>query len=600
MSHASLPRIWFIEEIKRRNVGRVAILYLVVSWLVLEPIHVIFHMLEVPIWANRLVIILLALGFAPTVVFAWVYETTPEGLKPTSEVPHSQSIRRLTGRRLDMAIISVLALALIYFVADRFWISKRVATEASTSRQSVGTVHPLDNESIAVLPFVDLTGSTDQQYFADGMAEEIINLLANIPGLKVIGRTSSFQFRNRTADVRSIGSALGAAYVLEGSLRKSNERIRVTAQLIETRDGTHRWSDTYDAKPDDVLKVQDEIAAGIARALELTVRDQAASHQIQVSPEAYDLFLKGLHALDRYSQESCQEAVADFERVLDLYPKYVPAQIGLARAYDFLGANAWVPPKVAFEQARRAALAALAIEPTNSAAHIRLASVHMAYDWNWDAADQEIAATFKYGTRDPEAFIIAGILASVRADWDKATKLAHQAIAYDPLSPLAYENLGWYVYVRRGLYAQGEKYIQRALEIDPTVGSLHFFLAITLLMENHFDAALVAANQETLDDGQLEASAAIYHALNRKADSDAFLARAIERNGDSWASAIAKVYAYRGEPDKAIEWLNRAYAQKDEDLFFISGDPLLRNLATDPRYKEFLGRMRLVVPIEKQ
>jgi len=224
--------------------------------------------------------------------------------------------------------------------------------------------------------------------------------------------------------------------------------------------------------------------------------------------------------------------------------------------------------------------------------------VHLTYDWDWDAADQEIAATFKLGTRDPEAFIIAGMLATVRADWDKATKLAHQAIAYDPLSPLAYENLGWYVYARRGLYAQGEKYIRRALEIDPTVGSLHFFLAITLLMQNQFDEALVAANQETLDDGQLEASAAIYHALNREADSNAFLARAIHRNGDSWASAIAKVYAYRGELDKAMEWLNRAYAQKDEDLFFISGDPLLRNLTNDPRYKEFLGRMRLAAPSE--
>ncbi len=594
MGHATLPRFWFIEEIKRRNVGRVAILYLVVSWLILEPIHVIFHMLEVPVWANRLVIILIALGFVPTVVFAWVYEVTPEGLKPTAEVPHGQSIRRLTGRRLDMAIIAVLTLALVYLVADKFWISNhvasgRVAEGKASSRVAIG-------DSIAVLPFVDLTEKKDEQYFADGMAEEIIDLLAQLPGLRVIGRTSSFQFRDKTVDVRSIGSTLGAAYVLEGSIRKSAGKIRVTAQLIDARDGTHRWSETYDAKFDDVLNVQDAIATGIARALELTVRSQTSSRQAALDPATYDLFLKGLHALDRYSAEGCQQAAAAFQQVLDVDSKYVPAQIGLARAYDFMGQNAWIPPKVAFERARQAAERALAIDPTSAAAHIRLANVHMIYDWDWAAADQEVATAFKLGARDPEAFVVAAGLATVHADWDKAIGLLNQALSNDPLNGTAYIDLGWWVHARRGNYAEAERYIKRSLEISPAGGSSHFFLAITLLMENRFDEALAAANQETLDDGQLEASAAIYHALNRKADSDNFLQRAVERNGKSWASAIARIYAYRGELDKAMEWLNRAYTQRDEDLYFMLGDPLLGNLRSDPRYKEFLVRMKLTDP----
>jgi TolB-like protein/Tfp pilus assembly protein PilF len=598
--HHGLPQIRWIEEIKRRNVGRIAILYGVACWLILEPVHVIFHMLQVPVWANRLVIILMTLGFPVVMIFAWVYEITPDGLKPTVEVPHGQSIRRQTGRRLDRAIIAVLALALVYFVIDKFWLSKHVVGSETAltvaTRAHIPAPLPVQAKSIAVLPFVDLTDKQDQAYFADGMAEEVIDLLANIPGLTVIGRTSSFQFRGKAIDVRSIGQTLGVSYLLEGSVRRSADQIRVTAQLITTKDGSHRWSDTYDAKAGDVLKVQDAIAASLARALEIAVADVPAPRRSSVNLSAYDLYLRALHLLDADSKESCEEAVGTFQQVLELDPTHTAAEVGIASAYVLIGENGWMPPRVAFEHAREAATRALAMDPQNAAAHVALANVHAIYDWEWTQAEQEVNTALKSGVRDPLTLIVAARVATVQGKWDRATQLLRQAIAQDPLNPYALTVLGLFVQLRTGHFAEAETPLRRSLQISPRYGSGHFFLAIDLLMQGRFDEALVQANQETLDDGQLEASAAIYHALNRKRDSDAFLARAVERNADSWASAIAKVYAFRGERDKALEWLNRAYEQRDEDLYFIAGDPLLRNLERDPRYVAFLKKMNFPAP----
>src|ERR1019366_4103053 len=225
----------FLDELKRRNVGRVPILYLVVCWLILEPVHVIFHMLEVPVWANRLVIILMALGFPAATIFAWVYEITPEGLKPAAQIPHGQSIRRQTGRRIDRAIIVVLGLALTYFVVDKFWISKHALSVEGEKALNAPATAPLpavvSDKSIAVLPFADMSENKDQEYFADGMAEEVLDQLVKVPQLKVISRTSSFQYKGKTTDIRAIGAALGARYLVAGSVRKAGNKLRITVEL---------------------------------------------------------------------------------------------------------------------------------------------------------------------------------------------------------------------------------------------------------------------------------------------------------------------------------------------------------------------------------
>jgi TolB-like protein len=293
----------FLDELKRRNVGRVAILYLVVCWLILEPVHVIFHMLEVPVWANRLVIILMTLGFPAVTIFAWVYELTPEGLKPATEVDPHQSIRAQTGQRLNRAIIAVLALALSYFVVDKFWISKRLAVESATAPigavtpETESAVPPISDKSIAVLPFADMSEKKDQEYFSDGMAEEVTDLLSKIPGLRVIGRTSAFQFKGKTGDLRSIGSTLGAHFVVEGSVRRTMDRIRVSVQLINAEDGRHAWSDSYDRDFRDALRVQDDIAAKLVRALQVEVgAADLPPRPVFRDPRAYELYLRARSA----------------------------------------------------------------------------------------------------------------------------------------------------------------------------------------------------------------------------------------------------------------------------------------------------------------
>src|SRR6266478_578450 len=307
-SPRGLLKFRFLEEIRKRNVGRVAILYLVVSWLILEPVHVVFHMLEVPSWANRLVIILLALGFPAAMIFAWVYEITPEGLKPTVEVPHGQSIRRQTGRRLDRAIIAVLALAVIYFVADKFWLSsiaghgQRGATAAATTIAAAPTAHAEPAapfappaHSIAVLPFVNMSGDSQQDYFSDGLSEELLNSLSRITALQVAARTSSFSFKGKQVDIADIAHKLNVGAILEGSVRKDGAHVRITAQLVNAVTGFHLWSQTYDRDLRHILALQTEIASAVTSALQATLLgDSAALIELggTQNPLAFDAYLR--------------------------------------------------------------------------------------------------------------------------------------------------------------------------------------------------------------------------------------------------------------------------------------------------------------------
>src|SRR2546423_1789442 len=283
-NHAHHPRFEFrlLDELKHRNIVRVGILYLVVCWLILDPVHVVFHMLEVPAWANRLVVVLMAVGFPAVLLFAWVYEITPEGLKPTVEVEASRSIRRQSGQRLYRAILAVMAVALMYFVVDKFWLSHRViiqqpaASVASVAHVTAPAAPAISDKSVAVLPFLDMSEKKDQEYFSDGLSEELIDMLTKIPDLRVPARTSSFYFKGKSEDIPNIARRLMVAHVLEGSVRKSGNYLRVTAQLVRADNGYHLWSETYDRQLSDVFKVQDDIAAAVVKALKASLLEGAS------------------------------------------------------------------------------------------------------------------------------------------------------------------------------------------------------------------------------------------------------------------------------------------------------------------------------------
>jgi tetratricopeptide (TPR) repeat protein len=357
--------------------------------------------------------------------------------------------------------------------------------------------------------------------------------------------------------------------------------------------GSQRWSDHFDSDVVDVLKVQDTMAAEIARALQIAVEVNAAPRSSIKSPEALDAYLRGLQALDRGSQEGLESAVVNFMQALSLDPRFAPAAIGLARAYVWIGTAGWQPKRVTFERARDAALLAQRLDPQSPVAHVAMAAIHTTYDWDWTGADRELQQASALGPRDFYGAQIAAWLAAARGQWDEARQLAFEAIAIDPLNADLHGTLGYVVYLRSGHLVEAEKSLRRALQIAAEYDSGHYFLGESLMLQGRYDVALTEFRREALDAGQLEGSAMVLFATKRKAESDAQLAEAIRVNGTDWPSGIAGVYAFRGEKDHAFEWLDRAYEARDEDLYMIKGDPLLKNLEDDPRYKAFLKKMNL-------
>lgn len=505
---------------------------------------------------------------------------------------HTSSLQALPGprsggigKRVVTVAAVVIGLAAIVGLGRHFWPSNQNGAQAPA-------VAAISDKSIAVLPFVDMSEKKDQEYFADGMAEEIIDLLVKIPGLKVIGRTSSFQFKGKTEDLRAIGAQLGAAYVLEGSVRKSGDRLRITAQLIDSHNGTHIMSQTYDREFSDVLKMQDEIAASLVRVLQVEVTDEViVSRPALRNTQAYTLYLQGLHAKDRFDQQGLEEAVSDFQHALDLDSSFAAAAGGLANTYFLLGQFGFMPPSVAFEKARGAASLALKLNPKLAATHALLGNIYIAYDWDWVAASREIQLALMDSPNDAYVLFIAAVHAQIVARLDDALKLINASLAQDPLNPSSYLVLN-FVQIRRGRLAEAEAAIRRTLEISPTFSSAHYFLSITLLARGQSDTALGEIMQETVEGGRLPGSAMVYFALGRKADSDATLAELL-KNQANRPFEIAGVYAFRGEPEESLRWLDRAYAQKDPFLCSIKGDPRMKKLERDPRYKAFLRKMQL-------
>ena len=503
----------------------------------------------------------------------------------TASGAHPKSRRSRILLAGGVAVVVALAALLAY----KFWLAKHDAAEKQTS----AATNVVSDKSIAVLPFVDLSEKHDQEYFADGMAEEIIDLLVTIPGLKVIGRTSSFQFKSRNEDLREIGTKLGAAYVVEGSVRKVGYQVRITAQLINTRTGTHEWSGSYDRRIDDVLKLQDAIAAAVARELQLTVAPGDLTSRATIrNAEAYDLYLRGRHAADRWDEEGFVEAVSLYHQALDRDPTFVEAATWLAWAYTFQGEVGFLAPAAAFEQAHRAAATAIQLDPKSAEAHNVLGEIYTVYDWDWAAADRELHLAAMSSPGSAYIAISKALLSLALGRWDEALRQIEAAQAQDPLEPSSFIIRSW-IQERRGHLSEAETAARRALEIRPNYGGAHFFLGLYLLARGNPDAALLEMQQETRDEAKREGLAMVYYALGKKAESDSLLADMLKEQAADGAFNIARVYASRGQADDAMLWLERAYAQKAAHLYSLKGNPLFKNLESDPRYKALLRKMNL-------
>jgi len=493
-------------------------------------------------------------------------------------------------RRLPRGVI--IGLAALVLVAGVTWLGLR-SNRASSDRASVAATAdapPLER-SIAVLPFVDMSEKHDQEYFADGMAQELLDLLAKLPQLKVIGRTSSFSFKGHNDDVRQIGEKLGATHIVEGSVRKSGDRVRISAQLVDARSGTRLWAGAYDRSFGDVLALQDEIASGIARALQLAVGADNEHEVRQLrNAEAYTFFLRGREAIDR-GDAGMREAKTDFEQALVLDPSFFRAQEALALAYvEEVGAGL-VSSAAGWPPAIDAAEKTLRLNPKSALAHAILGLEYATNEYEWARADAELNRALVLKPRDPYALYFCSWLAFDLGRHDEAVRLQDAALAIDPLNPDSHQN-GAYIHYLMGDLDAAEREFRASLQISPTFESSHRMLGEILILRGRAADALKEMQAEP---GPNDVGfALVNHALGRKSESDAAVARMEARADELGAFGVGLVYAYRNDRDHAFEWLEKAIARREISLGHrFKYDPMLASLRGDARYHQELREMHL-------
>ncbi|UHQ18554.1 tetratricopeptide repeat protein [Lysobacter sp. KIS68-7] len=582
-----------VSELKRRNVVRVALLYGVVAWVILQVAEVLFGVLALPAWTSKFVFGLLVLGFPLALIFSWVYELTPEGLKREHEVDRNASITRETGRKINYLIGALAAIAIVMMIGQRF--APRTTPIAAATQASARPTQPTVQaaaKSIAVLPFVDMSAAKDQEYFADGLSEELLNLLAKVPELRVAARTSAFKFKGERVDLQDVAKQLNVAHVLEGSVRRSGNKVRITAQLIKASDGYHVWSQTYDRTFDDIFAVQDDIAGEVVKALKVSLLGTtSATRSRPVDPEAYNLVLQGRFFLQRRGKEDIAKAVDYFQRATERDPGYAPAWSGLSQAYARQADSGFVPTAGGFERAREAAEKALALDPRLADAHVAMGEVQLSFDWDWTAADASLRRALDLEPGNSEALRRLSGVAATAGRWNEAIDLANKAIERDPLRPNSWNNLGLTLLaVNRD--TEAETAFRKAMDIDPDGAARHQSLAQALLLQGKTEAALQEVQLEKNDIWRLY-GLALTNARGRRSESDAALKALEAQYAGEAAYQIASAHAYRGDADLAFAWLDRAYDQRDPGATEIKGDRFMRGIIGDPRYKAFLRKLKL-------
>ena len=509
-------------ELKRRNVVRVAIAYAIVSWLILQLTDVLMPLLNLPEWTGRLVILLLLIGFPLALFFAWAFELTPEGIKKEKDIDRSESVTHITGRKLDFMIIGVLAVALAFFAVDKFVLDTSPASGA-TKEIAAAEVQP----SIAVLPFVNMSSDPEQEYFSDGLSEEILNLLAKIPELKVIGRTSSFAFKGKNEDLRVIGKALGVSTVLEGSVRKSGERVRITAQLIDVADGAHLWSDTYDRTITDIFAVQDDVAAAIIDALHIHVGAAPTRGRPTENSAAYALYLKAKAA---FNATEWAESDAHLLTAIELDPKFAEAYEMLAYSYWYQAGwflNVADGQRLTFETAAKA----LAIDSTL------------------------VLAQALYQSANTENYSVLN-----------AIEAFERALREQPGNPAHFEALTWYA-LQTGYLQESLRLAERFVDLEPLLPTANHALANALYAVGRFS----------------EFSAALEVADQLGSTASKWVAGSVHLADEQYESAIARFEAAMAQIGLPGDWVR--------DLVTGARDPATGQAHLDRRIPEIVASM---------
>jgi TolB-like protein len=583
----------FFAEVERRNVTRVALVYIIAGWLTMQVVDVMFPALHLPDWLTSAVAAFLIIGFPFALIFAWAFELTPEGIKREKDVDRSASITSQTGQKLNQAALIILAIAVAFLLLDKFVLDK----DEVQPDEPVAAV-PEEKPSIAVLPFVNMSDDRENEYFSDGLAEELLNLLAKIPQLHVAGRTSSFKFKGTNEDLRVIGEALNVRHVLEGSVRKSGVRLRVTAQLIDTNNGYHLWSDTYDRDLTDIFAIQDEIAGHVVEELKVHLLGAEVTTAMRgtSNADAYNDYLLGNYFLQRTTRDSLSRAVDAYESAIRKDPGFARAYAALAIAQqqEFGG---WTSSSGGdfienFAILRENVDKAMSLAPDDPDVLMAKTMAALTVDWDLPAA---IEVTERAVQNDPNNAVVLewhGSNLAFTGRFDDAEQALQKAVALDPLSISALRTLAD-IYMVSGRCKQAIEMYQHALSMSPDSGRLHGRMTRCSLLDGDLEAAKAYNVKEPVEWARETNAIIILGRENPGPEWQAAVADYETRYGYANSYQLAEIYADAGDLDKTFEWLDHAARVKDPGGPWALIMPFFEEAWSDPRFDEFRARLGL-------
>ena len=573
------------QELKRRNVLRAGALYAGVVWALAQGIAQLGSFVGLPDWAVRWFIVAGIIGFPFWIAFAWFYEFTPSGLKRESEIDPADSIAHHTGRKLNIWIFGVMALAIVLLVTNQFVLHRGVNEVAVAPAAPVIVAPP---NSIAVLPFTNESSDKQQDYFANGIAEDLLNLLTEVQSLRVAARTSSFAFQGKGLGIAEIAAKLHVANVLEGSVRKAGDTVRVSAQLVRATDGYQIWSHSYDRKLTDIFAIQDGIAADVVKQLKVKLLGAAPTAQA-TDPKAYALYLQARQLGRRFTADALKSSDALYRQALAIDPHYAPAWTALGSNFADETIIGLLPAEQGLRQAREEMEKALAVDPNYAPAHAGLGYIAMEQN-DLPGAARHLQRALALDPADLAVLSNSASLLSSLGRLQQASAVNEYVLARDPVNTTDLFNLGG-DYLGTGRYDEAIDTYRTLLSLNPGSTGVHGFFGWALLLKGDAQAALAQMQQEKVESLRLLGMAQVYHALGKKAPSDAALATLIAKYAKDDPYSIASVYAYRGEADLAFVWLDKAVQAADPQLAGIQVDPLLDKIRHDPRWLPFLRKI---------
>lgn len=592
----------FFSELKRRNVYKVAVAYAVVAWLTIQAASILFPTFEAPPWVMKVFVAVIILGFPIALAFSWAFEITPEGIKREEAVPPNESITHHTGRKI-VALTIVAAVVAASLFAFQLLRPKQATKETASS-----AANP---KSVAVMAFANLSDDKGSEYFSDGISEELLTVLQKIPGLHVAARTSAFSFKGKNATAQEIGQKLGVAHLVEGSVRKAGDVVRIAARLTQANTGEEQWSENYTRNLKDVFAVQTELAQTIVEQLrgqltggaanpttkaEIQAEVRAAEKGGTRNVEAHEAYLQGRFFANRHSEKETDRARAAYERAVQLDPKFALAWAGLAQTHVWACNYATEGGQKGFNDhlaaAREAVERALVLEPNLPDALYPKATIETNFDYDWKGAAETLRKALLLAPQDPALLMWAGNLAGARGEKTQSLEFNRRAVALDPVNAQARAFLASILSVL-GHQEEARAEYAREIELNPSAPNSYAAVGLTYLLEGKFEEAAAAAQKDTADWARLLIVSCVRWAQKKVPESDAALAELIARTGETAAYQVAEVYAYRNDKDHAFEWLERARRQRDAGLPGLRTDSLLPNLHDDPRWDALLRKMGL-------